>query len=1061
MHLLVRETRTLDAEAAAEDLEQSPAELLLLSFSDSDLGAAAAAWEAWPDEARPGLRLVNLRRLRHPMSVDLYLERMLPAARCVIVRLLGGLEYWRYGVDELAAACKTQGIALALLPGDRRDDAALQALSTIELADWATLSACLEQGGAENLRRALALAASLGGVGIRPEVSALTLPMAGTHPVASHEAGWARAALVFYRSHLQAGDIAPVEALAEALAARGLAVRALYVASLKEPGCALFVAEQLDKWRPQVVLNMTAFSSPLDAAGAPVLQAVLAGSARATWAASLRGLSGTDLAMHVVLPELDGRLLTTAVSFKQEWAPVAGLEFARTIHAPDADGITLAAGRAAGWARLGATPAGSRVIACVLSDYPGGGRVGHAVGLDTFASLSAILGAMAADGYRVEVPSAATLVQALCLAAAEAVLDLDTYHTLFASLPRAARDAVIRAWGPPEHDPAVTDGAFRLRWLRLGNVVMAVQPDRGSAIDRKAGYHDPDCPPRHAYVGFHLWLQSLGVHAIVHVGAHGTLEWLPGKSVALSPECFPAALVGGLPVIYPFIVNNPGEAAAAKRRLGAVTIGHLTPPLREAGTHGAASALEIKLDEYAAADGMDSRRLALLKREILERASSDGLLQESGAGPEWSEDDRLARLDAYLCDVKEAQIRDGLHVFGQGAPGEMTGLLAALDGRFVPPGPAGAPSRGRDDVLPTGRNLYSVDPRMVPTSTAVRLAERTASALLQKHLQDNGEYPRTLVLNLWGSTTMRTGGEDLALALVLLGARPEWDLQSGRVIGFEVLPIALLERPRVDVTLRISGLFRDAFALQIELFDAVARAVAERDEAPDWNPLRDTIDVARIYGPAPGTYGSGVGPLLESGRWAGRGELGAAYLAGSAAAYGHGAAAFAARAGAADAFVQVQDHHETDLLEGTEWAGHAGGFASLAASLGAKPALYHADTGKPERPVVRGVADEVVRMVRARAANPEWIAGQMRHGYRGAAEIARALDGLHGHAALLSARFDRQFDLMWDATLGDARVDALLREANKAARDGMAATFEDARRRGLWHSRRNDLRDGP
>ncbi len=451
----------------------------------------------------------------------------------------------------------------------------------------------------------------------------------------------------------------------------------------------------------------------------------------------------------------------------------------------------------------------------------------------------------------------------------------------------------------------------------------------------------------------------------------------------------------------------------------------------------------------------------MLRAEILERADAAGLLAESGAEGDLPEDDRLARLDAYLCDVKDAQIRDGLHVFGREAPGELAGLLAALSGRFVPPGPAGAPSRGRADVLPTGRNLTTSDPRVVPTATAMGLAGKTAAELLRRHLQDHGDYPRALVLNLWGSTTMRTGGEDLALALTLLGVRPEWDGQSGRVTGFEVLPIALLERPRVDVTLRISGLFRDAFAQQIELFDAAVRAVAARDEAADWNPLAGAGTTARIYGPAPGTYGAGVGALLDAGAWTERSELGAAYLAGSATAYGRtetsDAAGFEQLVRAADAFVLIQDHRETDLLEGSEYAAHEGGFAALAEGLGAVPALYHADTGTPETPLVRTVREEVARIARARAANPAWIAGMRRHGYRGAAEIARALDGLYAFAACVPERFDQQFDLLWGATLGDEEVDRFLSEANRAARDGMAARFADARRRGLWQTRRNDV----
>ncbi len=860
-----------------------------------------------------------------------------------------------------------------------------------------------------------------------------------------------RAAIVFYRSHLQSGDIAPIEALASALAARGLGVRAFYVASLKEPSGAQFVAAQMRGWRPDVVLNATAFSAPLEAGGAVVLQVVLAGSSRERWAASSRGLAGTDLAMHVALPELDGRLLTGAISFKREMAPVPGLEFARTVHAPCGCGIAMAADRALGWARLAQIRATGKapVLGCVLSDYPGGGRVGHAVGLDTFASLEAILGRMGST------VSAAALVDGLCHATAQPTVDLATYHQWFDALPVSARAAVLAAWGDAEHDPAVVDGAFTQRFMRAGAAVLAVQPDRGAPGDRKAGYHSPDCPPRHGFIAFYLWLRhTVGIDAMLHVGAHGTLEWLPGKSVALSRGCFPALLTGGVPVIYPFIVNNPGEAAAAKRRLGAVTIGHMTPPLRAAGGN---AALETLLEEYAGADGMDRRRTALLRRSILDLAETTGLLAESGASADLPEDDRLARLGSYLCDVKDAQIRDGLHVFGD-APGEWEGLEAALAGRFVAPGPAGAPSRGRADVLPTGRNLYAIDPRAVPTPAAMTLAAGAAAELLRRHLQDHGEYPRSLVLNLWGSTTMRTGGEDLALAMILLGVAPLRDEASGRVTGFEVVPLALLDRPRIDVTLRISGLFRDAFGMQIELFDAAVRAVAARDEATDWNPLAGAT-ATRVFGPAPGCYGAGVGAALDAGRWADRGALGAAYLEASSTGYGRNAESgdFAALARAADAYVQVQDHRETDVLEGSEFAAHTGGFAALADRLGAAPALYHADTGAPDAPRVRTASEEVVRIVRARAANPVWLAGMRRHGYRGAAEIARSLDGLFAYAATVPHRFDAQFELLWGATLGDAEVDGFLRAANPEARDGMRARFDEARARGIWHPKRNDF----
>ncbi len=1107
MHLLVRETRTLDEDEAACDLGQTAADLVVLSFSDADLGALAGAWQAMPDATlgaapgAPGLRLASLGRLRHPMSVDLYAEQVLTYARCIVVRLLGGLDYWRYGVEEVAALCRDRGIALAVLPGDGLPDPRLAALSTIAPAALARLDACFRHGGPANMARALRLAAHLAGLCADTHDAAEPVPQHGVHALDLIE-DCPLAAVVLYRSHLLSADIAPIEALVAALRARGLAVGVLYVPSLKAPDSAAYAATTLRAWRPAVVLNATGFSarqgnagSPLDAPGVPVLQLVLAGSSRAAWQASPRGLSPADLAMQVVLPELDGRLLTGAISFKNAepaQAAQAALQYARVVHRPDPDGIALAADRATGWVRLAQTPRAERRVAVVLSDYPGvGGQRGHAVGLDSFASLHAILHDLRDAGFATgELPAQTALVDALCHAPPTPMLSLAEYRRLFATLPDPVQASVCAAWGDPRGD-------FTLQHLRLGNMTVAIQPDRGGAdpdatlgAARRASYHDPDQVPCHGYVAFYLWLRH--VHAILHLGAHGSLEWLPGKAAALSPSCLPRALAGGVPVVYPFIVNNPGEAAAAKRRLGAVTIGHLTPPLAAAAAHGDAMALERLIDEYAAADGLDRRRGVLLRREILERADAAGLLAESGVARDTAEEDALARLDAYLCDVKDLQLRDGLHVYGRPPPqrdrmldalrrsdpkadaagldaspaAERAALLAALDGRFVEPGPAGAPTRGRADVLPTGRNLATVDPRGVPTRSAVALAERAAAELLRRHLQDHGEWPRSLVIDVWGSASMRTGGEDLALAFVLLGARPTWDAGSARVSGFEVLPVALLDRPRVDVTLRISGLFRDAFAGQVALFDSLVRAVAERDEATDWNPLAAAAHgltgaalrqaTTRVFGAPAGQYGAGGASSAKRAVCAGDG-----YLAASAGAYGQGLegapdpAGLAARVGAADAFVHQQDHAEVDLLDSTEHAAHEGGFAAAAAALGGAPALYHLDTSRPDAPRARTVAEEVARVVRGRAANPRWIEGMMRHGYRGGAEIARGVEALHGFAATLPGRFDAQFDLLFDATLGTPAVDAFLRANNPDARAALAARFADAQAQGLWHPRRN------
>jgi cobaltochelatase CobN len=1115
MHLLVRDRKSLDEDAPAQELGQTPAPLVMLSFSDADLGAAAAAWTP----AHPPLRLAPLARLRHPMSVDLYIESVAAHARCIIVRLLGGLDYWRYGAEELAALARAKGIALAILPGDNADDTRLRELSNVSAAAWTALDTALREGGAANNALALAWMAHLAGLGPQPGGQAIAVPahgvdtldLAGTRPLA---------AIVFYRSHFLSSDTAPIAALANALRHQGFDVGTLYADSLKSPATAAYVAATLKAWRPTVVLNATAFSarpgagpSPLDAPGVPVLQLVLSGSGREAWQASSRGLSPTDLAMHVVLPELDGRLLTAAISFKTEQTPHPGLQYARTVHQPDADGIALAAARAAGWSRLARTPRPDRRIAIILSDYPGiGGQQGHAVGLDTFASAEAIL----QDLNQGQAYSTADITHALCTAAATPFLSLEAYEALLNGLPTTLQAQLHQAWGAPTDDPAVSENHFTLRHLRAGNAVVALQPDRGGVADRRASYHDPDQPPRHAYVAFHLWLRQVeAIHALVHLGTHGSLEWLPGKAAALSPNCWPNALTGGLPVIYPFIVNNPGEAAPAKRRLGAVTIGHLTPPLARTDAHGPARTLERLIDEYATADGLDRKRASLLRGTILDLAAQTGLLAEAGAPRGADPDEALARLDAYLCDVKDLQVRHGLHVYGRrsnthvmvgldptihavkraqafatessvcqhsgrrlhgsvdprvkpendipqqtgqepsksdndiSAASERAALLAALDGRHIPPGPAGAPSRGRTDVLPTGRNLTTTDPRTVPTRAALTLAERAATALLGRHLAEHGDYPKTVVLDLWGSATMRTGGEDLALAFLLLGATPIWDEGSARVSGFEITPIALLDRPRIDVTLRISGLFRDAFAHQIALFDQLIRAIAARDEAPEWNPMAATPG-PRIYGPAPGQYGVGDGTAsgyadASSTAYAGQGEGRA------------DAAGLAARLCAAAAFIHTQDHAEQDLLDSPEWAAHEGGFFQAAAAQGANPTLYHLDTSNPDAPKPRTVAEEVRRIVRARAANPAWLAAMMNHARAGAAEIARPLAALEAYARTLPDRFDQQFDLLYDATLANPDVGAFLRTQNPDAHAEMTARFHNAQQTGLWHPKRNHL----
>jgi cobaltochelatase CobN len=1100
MHLLTTSSTGLDEIVEAVDLGQTPGDIAILSFADSDLSALAAAWEAERD-ALPSVRLAHLRDLRHPMSVDLWIDRVGAHAKVVVVRLLGGFDWWKYGIERLSGMARERGIALAVLPGEDRDDPRLEAASTLPPQELETLLRFFREGGRDNLRALLRRLARHAGRDIAPREPAAVPRYAGYLPgegaiefdrlIASLDPGKPVVPIVFYRAILLAADTAPVDALCAALTARGLAPAALVVTSLKDRAAAAFLQHAFVKLGPALIVTMTAFAaggqadepSPLDAPNVPVLQVISATTKRAAWRDSPRGLGAADLAMHIVLPELDGRVLAGVVAFKDPLPPQAGLAFTALVSRPEADRIAMVADRIAAMVRLRALPRGERRVAVLMPDYPAAkGRTGYAVGLDVPASVIAALADLRAAGYAVEgaPQTPRDLLDALGRGSDEARLTIESYEELLARLPRAVVARLREAWGEPANEPDVRDGAFHFRAKYFGKLLVALPPDRGRAAERRADYHDPQLPPRHALVAFGLWLQHVTqVDALVHMGAHGTLEWLPGKAVALTAECFPEILTGALPVIYPFIVSNPGEAAQAKRRIAGLTIGHLPPPLVAGASSGDAHELELLLDEYAQADGLDRRRRERLSTLIVETAQRSGLAREAGVGASVGADEALRRIDAWLCDLKDLAVKDGQHIYGRAPPnvddpawqasaeGERAALIAALDGRRIAPGPAGAPARGRRDVLPTGRNLFTADPRTLPTPTAMELGRLAAAEVVRAHLQTHGDMPRAVVIDLWGSATLRTGGEEIAQGLALLGCRPIWEHASGRVTGVEVLPTAAMGRPRVDVTWRISGLFRDLFPAQIALIDAAVQAVAARDEPDEENPLavadRAGGRLARIFGTAPGSYGSGVEDLL------GRDSdgIGAAYLAAASHAYGgadgEGGAApggFAQRVAQADMLVHTSDDPGRDLLEGAEDAAFVGGFAAAAKLLGRSVDLVMLDMTDPQRPRARALSSTLARIVRARAANSRFIAGQMRHGPRGAAELAETVDRLFNFAETTDAVSSELFDLLHEAYVADATVSTFLLRENPEAARAIAERLDAARRRGFWHPRRNDVDAG-
>lgn len=1083
MHVVFRESHGLEETDTPTDLGQSPADLVVLSFSDSDLGAFAEGWHRGKD-ALPELRLANLAALKHPLSVDTYLEKTLSGAKGILIRLIGGLPYWQYGMQQVATLARTHGIALAILPADGRADPQLDALSTVPSSTLLRLAHLCDSGGAVAAQAALAQLALSAGLYAGPVKGTKVVPPVGfwtpedgvACPLLLPSADAPLVLVSFYRAFIAAADLAPVHALFQELRAHGFRVLGLFASSLKAPEAAGWIARQVQHLQPDAIINATAFSgqnkegtSPLDAGGVPVFQVALATSTRAAWDEAERGLSPADLAMHVVLPELDGRLFAGVVSFKEPRSRDPALQFARFAHASEHDRIDAVVRRVAAWIALARRAPDARRPALVVSTYPGKDwNMAHAIGLDALASAEAILEDLAASGYDT-MPG--KMLQRSLMACAQS-WPLAAYLKALEALPVRLRDNLYRVWGPPEQDPGCQNGQFHFAAVRRGKAWIALQPERGDSVHRADHYHDLARTPRHAYVAFYLWLQR-EADVLVHIGAHGTLEWLPGKSVALSGQCWPEVLTGPLPVVYPFIVNDPGEAAQAKRRLGAVTLGHVPPPLTQSATPERLLHLEALLDEFSNADGLDPQRRDRLQNDIRNEAQAVGVEEDLGLSFEACSADAITRIDRFVCDIKESQFGDGLHVWGRmglstpeehrtAVTQERQAVCAALDGQRIVAGPSGSPFRGRTDVLPTGRNLTTTDPRGVPSRNAFAQGGRLAEELVRRHLQDMGDWPRGLIIDLWGSATMRTAGEEFAMALHLIGVRPLWDNGSERISGFEVLPITELDRPRIDVTLRVSGLFRDVFPSLPLMFGQAVRSLAGREETPDWNPYVGS-ETSRVFGPAPGQFGLRMGAIVEQYDETARARAGEAWLAASEWAYDRvqprrHAAGIRDRVAAADSFVHLQDLPETDLLLASDYAAHEAGFAAAKAAVGGEAQLYHLDNTRPDDPRARSLTEEIARVARARAGNPDWIAGMMRHGFRGGAEIAATLDHLAAFAQLAHAVPAHLFDLYFDATLGSPTVEVFLQEENPAALEAMRERFAALDAAGLWRSRRNAIR---
>ena len=1188
--------------------------IALLSTSDTDLLSARASGADYV--------LANPARAAHTE-----LAGMLEACDLIVGRILGSPQMLCSGFDRFRAS----GKPMVVLGGEQAPDAALMELSTAPLGVAADAHAYLAHGGPENLSQLHAFLSDtvlLTGVGFEPPLEqpvwgVLTResPVEGARP---------RVGILFYRAQYAAGNTAYVEALADAVDAAGGVGIPIFAASLRSAPADLL--DYLASCDALITTVLAAGGTKPAAASAggddeawdvralaaldvPILQGLCLTWDRASWAASDEGMTPLDVATQVAVPEFDGRLITVPFSFKEIDAD--GLP----AYVADHERCRRVAEIAVNHARLRHIPACQRRVAIVLSAYPTKhSRIGNAVGLDTPVSVIKLLRAMRAAGYDLGAPGAIpgtgaldpvedehpdttagnALIHALIAAGGQDPewltaaqlsgqpirIPAETYRRWLGELPSDLVLAITEAWGEAPGELFVDrrrdrNGEVVAAALQAGNVVILVQPPRGFGENPIAIYHDPDLAPSHHYVAVYRWLErEFGAHAVIHVGKHGNLEWLPGKNLGMSASCGTDAAIGSMPLIYPFLVNDPGEGTQAKRRAHATIVDHLVPPMARAESYGDIARLEQLLDEYAQVNAMDPAKAPALRGEIWTLITSAQLDHDLGlerAPDDEIFDDFVLHVDGWLCEIKDAQIRDGLHVLGQvpegselinlvlamlrspqifggqvsGVPGlraalgladdaplgdvdlvettardlvealaaahwsvdalpqiverivgmpndaatavlrfacqeviprlartgdEITAILHALDGGYVPAGPSGSPLRGLINVLPTGRNFYSVDPKAIPSRLAYQTGQAMADSLLSRHLDETGDYPRSVGLSVWGTSAMRTSGDDIAEVLALLGVLPVWDEASRRVVGLEVIDLAELGRPRIDVTVRISGFFRDAFPHVVAMLDDAVRLVVDRDEPDEWNFVKQhaRVDLAahgdhrrattRIFGSKPGSYGAGILPLIEAGNWRSDHDLAEVYTAWGGFAYGRDLDGVPAREDMEANYRRIAvaaknvDTKEHDIADSDDYFQYHGGMVATVRSLtGVDPKAYVGDSTTPDAIRTRSLTEETARVFRARVINPRWIAAMQRHGYKGAFELAATVDYLFGFDATAGVVTDWMYQQLAENYVLDKDNQDFMKHANPWALRGVIEKLSEAVDRGLWQEPDPDL----
>ena len=1031
--------------------------------------------------------------------------------------------------------------------------------------------------------------------------------------------------VIFYRAEWITGDFTYHAALIRAVEAAGMNVIAVFSNSYRDERVeSPSLMDAIRKYffrdgQPfvDVIISTMKFSikaggtriEDLYELGVPILEAYTVLAQKEEWERSPSGLDPMEVSMSVAMPEFDGVIHAVPIAAKVRD------ESGEVSYAAFDERMERIARKARKWAALRHKPNAEKKIAVVFHNYPPtNANIGSAAGLDSPESVIRLLTAMRAAGYVIdEIPESSKafmklltdhatndrrFMSATQAKSADGQLTAEQYRAFFTELPIEVRAQLTKDWG----DVFNYDGKLLIPGTLNGNLFITVQPPRGFGEDPGKLLHSPDAAPTHHYIGYYHWLRDIWkADAVIHVGTHGSLEWLPGKSTGLSNSCYPDISLGDLPDIYPYWITIVGEGIQAKRRGAACLISHLSPPMELAGDFEELGELEQVLDEYVHFRASQPDNLEAAEALVREKAAACHFEDEIEEGADFS--DYATALHNYVTDIKNMQIRTGLHILGR-APegerlidfvcalvrmehggeaslvrliaaqagydyeellthsarmtadgmtygrkldaveselraiiaflaehdytpeaaeaalalpiiaaasaearasfsqalheivedmvprlrrteGEITETLRALTGRYIEPSPAGAPTTNGVDVLPTGRNFYGLDPRCMPTPAAWEYGKQLGDALIEQYISDEGRYPEAVGIVFWAGSNMRSHGQCIAELFYLMGVRPIWLRPSQRVCALEVIPLADLKRPRIDVTARISGLFRDAVPNAVHWVDEAVRMVRDLDESDAENYVRKHVlsDTAwleeqgevresawerasvRIFGDPPGAYGAGIGDLLESKAWETLDDLAAVYTRFSGTAYGgdrfargYDPEVFQRRMAGLDVTVKNEDTRETHMFSSDDYnAYHGGMIATVRALTGKAPRSYTGDSSDRQRIVLRSVEEEAARLFRGEAMNPKFIEGMKAHGYKGASDLANYL----AHSCQWDATSAVMKDWMYEGYARkyvlDAGMQAWMQDVNPWALHRMAETLLEAQQRGLWNASEGTL----